>query len=543
MPPDYDLDHPESAAPLSAHARIERISEPWALNRTVAITFTFAIAMLFGSWIGSGEFGNLGLVAVWLAASLIIVFVRDYWWSPPLIITAAGIGTNAAGVPLSGIEIGLAILCIAFPVKIAMKTLRKAEPEMRLGILFWLLIGYVAVHCVVIIFYSKIGGVPLKNIVKSYYQALVPLILYGLLMRYCHVRTIRPTVLALFFINLFVIPVSIIVVLKGLSYDPFEDLRISLSWLDSDNALSILRQGGPQAFIGCLAYWPAVRSTRAKWLLAIMAVISVVGTAAGGGRLPMFCCLIAGLFFAVARGKIWIALPFAVCAALVSIVITANPEVFLSLPGLVQRSLAPLNFSVAADDVQEGLEGSNEWHQMLRDRSFDYWTEDTNSFWLGHGFKSWDPSLTKEQENGTEDIDHQADLAVQMGLTENMFSSITNIFGMAGLVLYGAFLIELCLKLYRGCRLAPLGSEARALCEFSLVSLLPWVLLAYFMGYTPSFVLIYWQLGLLAARPYLGQEKIAGPPIKAAPEIPAFARPAFAERGAMTVHRLGTGPV
>jgi len=242
MPPEDEiLESKSTTTGLTNRARIERISEPWALNRTFAIAFTFALAMLFGSWIGSGQFQNLALVVVWLAATLIIVFVRDYWWSPPLVITAAGIGTSMAGVPLSGVELGLIVLCIAFPMKIAMKTLRKAEPEMSLGVWYWALLSFVAVHAVAILFFTHIQGLPLKNVIKSYYEALSPLILFGLLIRYCHVRTIHPTVLALFFINLFVIPVSLIVGLKGLSFDPFADYSVSVNWLDAESALSAFR--------------------------------------------------------------------------------------------------------------------------------------------------------------------------------------------------------------------------------------------------------------------------------------------------------------
>jgi hypothetical protein len=80
--------HSNIAAPLTTRARIERISEPWALNRSFAIAGTLVLAMILGSWVASGEFENLILVGVWFAAVMIIVFVQDYWWSPPLISLA-----------------------------------------------------------------------------------------------------------------------------------------------------------------------------------------------------------------------------------------------------------------------------------------------------------------------------------------------------------------------------------------------------------------------------------------------------------------------
>jgi len=518
------------AESLTTRAQIERIGEPWALNRSFAIACTFILAMIFGTWIGSGNFESLLLVVVGLSAAAVIIFVRDYWWAPPLVLTALSIGTTAAGFPIGGMEIGLVILALTFPVKIAMKTLRKAEPEMKPSFYYWALLGFVLVDCIVILFYSKIQGLPLKNIEKSYYQTIAPLILYGLLIRYCHVRTIRPTAIAIFFASLLVIPISAVVVLQGLSFDPFPDLHITFGFLDADSAIGLLRSAGPVLFTGCLAFWPTARTSREKLLLALGVIISLGGTVAAGGRLAVLCCLIAGIFFAFVRRKLWIAVPFALFSALISATISLNPDLYTSLPYLIQRSTAPLNFSTAGEDANLEEEGSNSWHKTIRDRSLVYWLQDAGSFWIGHGFKSWDPSISKGAEMGNVDIDHRIQLAVEMGYTENMFSSITNIYGVAGLVLYGAFLLHLMQMLFKGSKLSPPGSDARAFCEFSLVNLLPAIFLSPFMGYIPSLNLIYWGIGILAARPYLGLKGTAPDVPPPAQVIPAFARPAFASQ-------------
>jgi hypothetical protein len=147
---------------------------------------------------------------------------------------------------------------------------------------------------------------------------------------------------------------------------------------------------------------------------------------------------------------------------------------------------------------------------------------------------------------GNVDIDHRIQLAIEMGYTENMFSSITNIYGVAGLVLYGGFLLHLLSMLFKGSKLSPPGSDARALCEFSLVNLLPAMILAGVMGYIPGLNLIYWGMGILAARPYLGPLGLNAPAPAVqppAPVIPAFARPAFASQVARAPRQLHSGRV
>jgi hypothetical protein len=124
------------------------------------------------------------------------------------------------------------------------------------------------------------------------------------------------------------------------------------------------------------------------------------------------------------------------------------------------------------------------------------------------------------------------ELAIEMGLTENAFSSVTNIFGLTGLVLYTLLLVNITWTLFRGYKLSPPGSDARALCEFSLVYVLTAMIFCCYSGFVPGINLIYSELGILAARPYLPTKRSANDPAKApaAPEIPAFARPAFSRQ-------------
>ena len=526
---------PTHAAPLTTHAKLERMSEPWALNRFFVIAVTLIVAVVLGSWTANGEYENLVLFAVWFGAVMVIVFVQDYWWAPIMVISAFSFSTTVADIPLTGAEIGLFVLCLALPTKMAMKTLRKAEPEMTLSRFYWALLAYVVIHAVVILAYNHTLGIPLKNIVKAYYSVLTSLVIYGLVIRYCHVRTVRGTVLAVFFTYFFTIVCGAIVLLTGIDVD-FSSFHFSLQWLTGIGAINVLRAASPYVFIFCLAYWPAARNNFGRFALAVGIFTGAFGALISGGRLSLANTLIAGVFFAVVRRRLWLAFPFVIFVLGASTAISINPDITTGLPLTIQRALEPLDFSGAQTTLKEELGGSNGWHDNLRSLSIVYWLQDPNSFYLGHGFKSWDPQMNNLTEVSEADLDHFQELAIEMGLTENMFSAITNIFGLVGLILYGCFMFHLLWMLYRGIRVTPQRTMARALCEFSIVNLATSILFCPLEGSIPSGPILYWALGILAARPYLagklGSLVAAPAEVVVAPERPAFARPAYAAQAA-----------
>ncbi len=517
------------AAPLTNFARIERISEPWSLNRTFAIAITLVLAMFLGSWVAAGQFENLILLTVWGVATGIVVFVQDHWWSPMLVISALCFTTTAMGFPFGGMEIGIVILSLTFPVKMAMKILRKAEPEMDPGILYWLLLGYVCVHCVLILGYEHIEGVVLRNIVRSYFNAIVPLIFYGMLIRYATSRTVKPAVIAIFFAFCITVFFAVITVNFGLNIEPFSDLRVDIGWLNQAEAAGNLRHPPLYLFIGSLAFWPTLRRSESRVFLGFVIAISAFGIIESGGRLALLTAAMCAIVYAFFRRGLWLALPVIVGAALVSAIITATPDILDPLPSTVQRGLSPFNYSDRGADAREALQGSDNYHRDLFNKSLTYWTSDTVSFLVGHGFKPWDYELDKAENAG--DVEHWLDVAIGMGGTENMFSAITNIFGLAGLLLYGAFLINLAWTLWRASHLCPDRSPERALCEFSLILLVAALGSCPFQGGIPNYEIVYWMIGLLAARPYLvaASARKAAPALTA-PERPAFAKPAYAEQ-------------
>ena len=493
---------PHQGAQNPFWSRIIDISyNPAALQRLVTLLVGIAIAVAYGWMVGSGESEMLILTTVWLGAILIIVLVRDYWWAPLILISALTFRTYALGFAVTGLELGIIVLALTFPVKLAMRTLQVAKPVLHLGRAYWFLLGFVALHACIIILYSRIEGVPLKNIIKAYYAALSPLVFYGLLMRYCHSRTVKPVSIAMFCVYFLVMCICIPVIIFDIRVPFLSELHILLDWAYSETAIGTARSYAPMLFTAALAFWPT-RRIWVKILLLLAIVVAMFGGLVSGGRIVAATCVVASILICMIRRKAWATIPILGAVAMLSLFITTNPDSLFHLPVMIQRALTPLNLSEHPTEAQLTTLGSDAWHEELRRESLDYWTSDVASFWIGHGFKAWDETLSFDPD-WTRFYEDAKRLAIQMGRTENTFSSLTNIFGLTGLLFYAWFMGSLTLQIWHARRHCPQGSYARSLCEFSLVLALIFVIFAPFAGGTPGINLIYWQLGLLAARPYL----------------------------------------
>jgi hypothetical protein len=332
------------------------------------------------------------------------------------------------------------------------------------------------------------------------------------MVRYCNPKTVYQTGVILFWLWILTTISSIVVIERGIEFTSLTDLLITLDFISAQNALGFLRTSGPSLVLIAIAFWPIFRSNFLRVLLVFAGILGVAGALFSAGRTAiLFTFLCAGLF-PVVRRRLWLTLPPVAALALIACVCTFAPAILYTLPDEIQRALTPLNFSDEKTIAQTEVSQSDRWHQELRTDSLTYWLYDTNSFFFGHGFKSWDDSLTVGENT---DFETTKQFAVEMGNTENMFSAVTNIFGLVGLLLYGAFLLEMARDLWKAWARCPQGSSERAICEISFVSLAANLVLAPFLGGVPGITLIYWGLGLFAARSY-----IAAPERELAPVAP-----------------------
>jgi hypothetical protein len=327
-------------------------------------------------------------------------------------------------------------------------------------------------------------------------------VMFLLLGRYCQPKTVKPISLAMFVIYFVVVSISIPVILLDIRTPLLTGLKLLFEWTNSIQAIGAVRAAAPLLFAAMLALWPAARSPLWRVAILIAALVSIFGALVSAGRIAIVSCLVEAILFCLLRRKLWLMFPVFALTALLAGFITANPNSLYSLPNTAHRALTPFNFSEHETNIEKEASSSNAWHEDLRSESLRYWASDLKAFLVGHGFKGWDESLSFDP-NWTRYYEDAKKLAIQMGQTENAFSSVTNIFGLVGLTLYLTFLLSLASRLRRARKACPHRSYARALCDFSLVSLYTFALFSPFAGGIPGINIIYWQIGLLAARPYL----------------------------------------
>jgi hypothetical protein len=474
-----------------------------ALGKPVAPVVVLFIGLVtaayLGTLIGGSETTTLLSIALGLLCVGVLAFVGNYWWAPLVLISALTFRTNFLGFMMTGIDIGVVVLAVLLPLKLAVRRLSPVEPPLKLGLTFQLLFAFVVTHAVVIVLYNKFQGVPLKNIVKAYYSVLAPLAFCWLLVRYCKPRTVRPVAFWTLATYTFVLAVSIPVIWFDLYLPLLNSRHFLFDWTYSGVAIGTGRSYGPILLAGMVAIWPAVRSPFGKAAVGIALLIAMLGSLVSASRVVISVCLVEIAVFCLLRRRFWVIAPLIVTVAVTTATISNNPDVLYAVPTTIHRTLTPFNLSSHHTSIQNSTELSNEWHEDLRRESLTYWTSDLGAFVVGHGFKAWDESLSNDP-GFTRYYEDAKRLAVQMGRPENAVNSITNIFGLAGLLLYVAFLWQLYRRLIRQWRTLQSATYAKSICEFSIVTLVAYVLFSAWAGNIPGTNLIYFLLGLLVSR-------------------------------------------
>lgn len=482
---------------------IGHISRPGYQLPVVPLIVTLlgcALSIFLGSLIGSSATVELITIALAVCLLSILAFVGDYWWAPMLLISALTFHTNLLGFMMTGLDIGVVVLAVLLPLKLAIRRLRAVQPRVPLGLHFWALAGYVLLHFVVICIYSRYQSAPgLKNIIKSYYSVISPLVFYGLLARYARQNTVRPVAIWTFAMYAAVVGISIPVVLMNVVTPFLSSRHFLFDWTHAGVALTALRNYSPVLFAVALAFWTSRRSVLVRSLLLLLGGLALTGALFSASRIATVTCLFEAGLWCVLRRRAWLMAPVIAAVALLVTIITTNPNVLYSLPTQVHRALTPFNLSEHQTEIHTAAAGSDQWHEDLRRDSYRYWTSDIMAFVFGHGFKGWDESLSFDPA-WTRYYEDAKRLAVQTGRPENALNSITNIFGLCGVLLYGAFTWRIYRQL-RSARAQTSGSSfSRSLCDFCLISLVTFVVFSPFAGGAPGLSIIYWQLGLLAQR-------------------------------------------
>jgi len=287
---------------------------------------------------------------------------------------------------------------------------------------------------------------------------------------------------------------------------------LNFAWADPDTANGYLRSVAPLMLLLALCLTASSPKGWDKVLYRVGVMILLPATFFGGGRLSLLGILVSIACWLIIRKKwkfvifwAWLLAMTATGMAIAGRTMDARqlqnmPKSFM----MVQRAVSIFLPADKVIDSELETSGSDQWHQDLIKGAWDYANENYKSMIVGKGFKGWDDSIDITMYTyGQEAYDAAVKIAIRMGSSETMFFSILPILGWLGVVLYYGFMIELLRRNLRVLKLCPEGTLARSLCEFAFCLLLTTLLLSPISGGIPSYNMIFWMIGFIAAEPYI----------------------------------------
>ena len=302
--------------------------------------------------------------------------------------------------------------------------------------------------------------------------------------------------------------------LTGFSIPLIGDEIVNFSWADAVASEGFLRWTilPIMMMAVCLT---ASASGGVRLFYRISAIVLFVTGFFGGGRVVLLTVFLFFLVWMAIRKKWrqfgimgWMAIGalgalFVLGHSLDARAVNGMPESLKS----VQRAISIFMPAEAQDNSDSNTEGSDQWHRDLVSGAWEAATKSMETGIFGNGFKGWDDSIDLSMFTFGAEYQFAVKMAVRMGATETHFFSVLTIFGFIGVILYYGFMIELLRRTYSVMKRCPDGSIARSLCVFSSSLLIVTIVISPIGGAIPSYNMIYWILGCLAAEPYLMKEK------------------------------------
>jgi hypothetical protein len=469
-------------------------------------------ALQAGNIIADDGYGTILISLGALIGLIAILTIRQFWWIPLFLITAVGFSTSV-GFQLRGTDLAAMLALSALLAMVCMGQLKSKHAESNLGLFFYLLLLYVGAHAVLYglqNYYS--GDTQFKNIVKAYYGAFTPLLILWLMDRYAYEKGMKGVILTGTILSVIFGIVALVMHLTGYSLPFISGGTLDFSWAGAENAIGYLRWVIlPFLMLAiCMVSCRHLTPT-SKLFYRVSISILIPLNVFGGGRVALISLLLFLVIWFGIRGK-WqqvIITGWITVLAVTALVVmghTIDSRTLQNMPESFKNVQRAVSIFLPADQQNEDqtmTEGSNVWHEDLVKGSWNYAMKEPVTMIFGNGYKGWDDSIDINMFTYGAAYESAVQMAIRMGASETMFFSALAIFGWLGVVLYYAFMIELLRRSLRVIHLCPQGTMARSLCEFSFCSILVTIIISPIGGAIPSYGLIYWMLGFIAAEPYL----------------------------------------
>ena len=478
------------------------------------ILIGFWAAFMAGNLIAEGNYLTVCLAVAAVFIILGVIVIRDYWWLPIFFISVVGMSTTATGFRMEGTDLMGLIAFLCLIVMMGMHQLKPKNTESALGVFFFLLLLYAGLHALLYGVDNYFNGdTQFKNIVKRYYAIVVPLILVWCMDRYARAKSLKWAILTIIILTTFFSIVAIFIKLFNYSIPGISGGTLSFSWAAYMEVEGYLRWAILPILLLTLCMIPFKNGNESRENLIYLGcfVILFVASFFGGGRVVLIMILVfVGVWLAVRKkwkqflmGGWILAMG---CLALLFLGHTVDTKKLQVMPESLHNVQRAISIFLPADEVNDEevmTEGSNRWHEDLVMKSWERTNEDCRSFILGHGFKGWDDSIDALKFAYGEAYYDAVNMAVNLGQSETMLFSILPIFGWVGVLLIYAFTITLMVRTLKIRKYCPEGSMARCLCEYSFCLMFVTLVVSPIGGAIPSYNMIFWLLGFIAAEPYI----------------------------------------
>jgi len=482
-----------------------------------AAVIGIVLAFNVGGSIADGNYTGVSVSIAALVLGIATLTLREYWWTLPYLAMVSGLSSSALGFnfTLTDVMTACAMTCL-----IAMTTLgslHRRESVSQLGVFFFFTLAYVALHAVFFglnnYFY---GNTQFKNIAKAYYGTLFPLILILLIDRFALNKKIEGIVRAQVLIAMLFSLVALVVSFGQFTIDPLANPLIQFSWASYEYSGSYVRWTILPIAMLSLSMIASERNSVARALFKVASFVFISASFFGGGRgtAVMMVLFITTLFIIRKKWKElilggWLL----VVVGGVGMIVGHNLDFERKLHDMpdflkpVQRALSIFLPSDQLDDSVLLVEGSNKWHEDLQKSAWEYANDDWQSTILGHGFKGWDDSISLDMYTYGAAYQSAVAIAIRMGASETLFYSVLPIFGWLGVILYYGFMIDLARRIHAAIPRCPRNTRARSLCDFSVSYIIVIMIVSPSSGSMPSYNMVFWMIGLVAAEPYLIKAK------------------------------------
>lgn len=444
-----------------------------------------ALSVPFAIWIGqylaTNEFQGVIVIFVVVALAGWTLAGEKAWWI--LVPCAAGFG----GLFYYGFKIyfnEISIVIALLPLIPVVLYRRHLIPSHRPKLPLWVfgLFLYVCLHCAYAIWK---GGGGTGNIFRSYFQAIAPLLFLFLFYRFGSTKVLRLMLASFYFACLLRWGIEV-----ANFFNPSFSYIPGLNYVPSQGP-HLLRYTGLILFVVSVGYLAITRNFPLKIMHFGVALITPASCFLSGGRVSLFSMMVLlGLMGLVFRK--WL---LSVMAALISIIavsaINFNPDIIDRFPPQIQRALSVLIIQPDATAVQMTLEGSNRWHQSLRETALRKTLESPSAFFFGHRVEPFMEIVFERAMTQDASFDYMVDIAARSGAYEAGWTSILGVYGVTGLCLFSCLLYFFTKPLVQVLMRDRIRTHHHLIYYLGVMYCFYWLSISWIAGGIPSFAMLF----------------------------------------------------